>query len=242
MAFIDESSGMLNARTIMGKIATEMRRSARYKHNFSILVIELDGFSNIASMTPLAVEMIFSSFCKIISKQTREVDLVGRFDESSLLIVCPETSLSDAVIEAERLRHSIASTHFKQVGHHNAMTVSIGISTFPEHGNSPVDMLGAAMEAAQHAVAAGGNNVCTARTDAPKMSEMNFASDEDFSPSSITKLTEELATEDMSPTSNRNTGMAFPHSGSEPASLLEDLSGRFRLFESLADTCPAFFS
>jgi len=211
MAFVDESSGLLNSRTIMGKIATEMRRSARYKHSFSVLMIELDGLSHADSMTPLAVEMTFSNFCKIINKNIREVDIIGRFDQTSLLVICPETSLREAIIEAERLQNMVAHTHFKQNGNHSSMTASFGIASFPEHGNAAVDMLGAVMEATQQAVASGGNAICTAKVEPIKAAEkLTFASEEDFSPSTELNFAAEPSKpiEDMSPDTSK--AIAFP--------------------------------
>lgn len=166
LAFYDESSGLLNTRTTLGKLATELRRSGRYKRSFSMFIVELDGFTNEDGLTPLAKEMLFSNFCKILRKNVRDVDVLGRFDAPSVIIICPETNLGDAIIEAERLKHIIASTHFSQVSSHVTMTVSIGIASYPEHGTTPVEILGCALEAAQQAVSYGGNAVAATKVEA----------------------------------------------------------------------------
>lgn len=217
-AFMDESSGLLNSRTIMGKVAIEMRRQARYNHNFSILILELDGFANLDSMTPLAVELISLNFCKIVSRNVREADLVGRFDRASVLVICPETNLSEAIIEANRLRHVISMAHPNLVGYHNAMTTSVGIASYPEHGNAAVDMLGAAMKAAQQAVAAGGNTVCAAAVDAFKAGQKLEALEEDFSPSTRTEMEDDGPAEDMSPGADTSSTeiLAFPAAAVSP--------------------------
>lgn len=181
LAFYDEASGLLNTRTTLGKLATELRRSTRYKHPFSVFILELDNFFNKEALTPLAVEMLFSAFCKQLKSNIREVDIIGRFDEPSVLVICPETTLGQAIVEAERLKHVIASTHFKQVGTYVSMTVSIGVASYPENGSAPVDILGAALEAAQEAVAAGGNLVCAAK--GKKVTVEAEKPTEDFSPS-----------------------------------------------------------
>jgi hypothetical protein len=127
------------------------------------------------------------------------------------LVICPETNLREAIIEAERLQHTVAHTHFKQNGNHNSMTASFGIASFPEHGNAAVDMLGAVMEATQQAVASGGNAICTAKVEPVKPAEkLSFASEEDFSPSTELNFAAEPSkpVEDMSPDTGKT--IVFP--------------------------------
>lgn len=203
LAFYDEASGLLNTRTTLGKLAQEIRRSGRYKHSFALFIVELDGYANEDGLTPLAKEMLFADFCKVMRKNVREVDIIGRFDEPSVLVICPETNLGDAIIEAERLKSTIASTHFKRVSSHAAMTVSIGISCYPEHGTTPVEILGCALEAAQQAVSYGGNAIAAAKAEAQVTEEIkplvDFSPELDATPPQV----------DMSPTTTVSNDMAF---------------------------------
>ena len=203
LAFYDEASGLLNTRTTLGKLATEIRRSTRYKRNFSIMIIELDSFFNKSGLTQLAVEMLFTAFCKQLKKNIREVDIIGRFDEPSVLVICPETSLGDAIAEAERLKNIIASTHYKQVGTHIALTISVGVAAYPDNGTSPAEILGGALEAAQEAVSRGGNIVCAAKTIPGKAVQEDFSPVLDLSPAK-----EESS--DMSPPETQSSEMVFP--------------------------------
>lgn len=203
LAFVDESSGLLNSRTIMSRVSNEVRRSKRYKHDFSILLIELDTITTIASLTPLAVEMIFHTFCKVLKDNIREVDIVGRFDRSSALLICPETTISEVIVEAERLRQVVSVSRFKQLGHNQTLTVSIGIAAFPMHGNTDAELLGAVMQATQNAVAAGGNKMCAADVMAAPDQPKTVAPTEDFSPTSATeKCVDMRPAVDMSPSND----------------------------------------
>jgi len=203
LAFYDEASGLLNTRTTLGKLAQEIRRSGRYKHSFCLFIVELDGYANEDGLTPLAKEMLFADFCKVMRKSIREVDIIGRFDDPSVLVICPETTLGDAVIEAERLKSTISSTHFKRVSSHAAMTVSIGISCYPEHGTTPVEILGSALEAAQQAVSYGGNAIAAAKVEVAAVEEVkplvDFSPELDATPPQV----------DMSPSKAAANDMAF---------------------------------
>ncbi len=132
------------------------------------------------------------------------------------MLICPETNLSEALEEAGRLRQLIAGAHFKNIGHHSSMTVSIGVASFPDYGSAPVLILGAALEAAQQAVAQGGNTVCTAAIDTSVTTEDASKSlepkrpvekTEDFSPAFDAAV--EKPAEDMSP-SKKSTEVVFP--------------------------------
>jgi diguanylate cyclase (GGDEF)-like protein len=203
LLFVDESSGLLNSRTMMSKLAAELRRSARYKHNFSIFVMELDGLTTMHAATPLAVEMIFLSFCKVLTKNIREADIVGRFDLSSVMVICPETDLNEAVTEAYRLRDVVCETRFKQLGYQQNLSVSVGVACYGEHGKVAADLLGSAMEAAQQAVANGGNIVCTAKAAVTTDRQpILVAPTEDFSPTPQ-KARKDEEVQDMSPTADK---------------------------------------
>jgi diguanylate cyclase (GGDEF)-like protein len=180
MAFIDESSGFFNSRTILSKLANEVRRAARYHRKLSMMIIELDGLSEKEHLTNLAKEMLFNSFCKTLRSNVREVDILGRFDDSTLMIVCPETSLIDAISEAERLKYIISASHFKPVGHLVSATISVGVASYPEHGGAAIEVLGAALDASRDAVLKGGNQVCLAANGTESIQEIPTA--EDFTP------------------------------------------------------------
>ena len=205
-AFIDAGSGLLNAHTLTCKIGAEMRRSKRFKHNFSLLVIELDGFAAMEEMGPLALEFIFATFSMTLKKNIREVDLAGRVNSSTVAIICPETSMEEAVLEADRLRQVTEVTRFKQLGYKQNLTVSIGVASFPEHGEVPEDMLNATMEAMRQASAAGGNAVFTAHTaTSPQKVQISL---EDFSPETPKTRDDTL---DMSPSADKQEShLAMP--------------------------------
>jgi diguanylate cyclase (GGDEF)-like protein len=208
VAFLDESSGLLNARTILSKTEAEVRRSTRYKRSFCMVAIELDGIFNSESLTPLAVEMIFLNLCNVLNKNAREVDRLGRFDRTTILMLLPETDMHEAIVETERLREAIAGTRFKQMGYNQTLTVSIGVASYPEHGKTATELLGTTLEAVQQAVAAGGNTVCAATTASDQTGPKAILQTpiEDFSPAPEKK--DESPPVDMSPDSNIN--VVFP--------------------------------
>lgn len=177
LAFFDPKSQLLNMRAILGKLAVEWRRSRRYKHPFSAIIVELDNMEKLEHLAPLAADTVFQTFCKIVSKNIREVDVVGRIGDSRLLLICPETSSGEGAIEAERLKHVVAAARFTQVGLNVGVTCSLGVASYPEHADSPEDLFCSALDAIEDAVSAGGNRVTVA-----EFPSTEAVATEDFSP------------------------------------------------------------
>jgi two-component system cell cycle response regulator len=63
-------------------------------------------------------------------RNVRSVDLVGRLGGEEFVVVMPETSLSEAVIAAERLRGEMADQPFTvaPTGERVTITISIGVA------------------------------------------------------------------------------------------------------------------
>ncbi|MBX9686802.1 MAG: diguanylate cyclase [Candidatus Obscuribacterales bacterium] len=161
MAFIDETSGLLNKRSMLGKIEHELIRSARYKRSFCVMIVEFDNFESIESLTALSAEMQLQAYCRLLSRSVREVDSIGRFEKSSLIILCPETNLQDALIKAERLRSLATQARFKDLGQYLPMTLSLGIASYPEQATKAGELIDIAQESVQSAKARGGNGAYT---------------------------------------------------------------------------------
>jgi len=214
MAFIDEASGFYNSRTILTKLANELRRAARYHRKFSLMIIELDGLSEKEHLSQIARDMLFSSFCKTLKKNVREVDILGRFDENCLMIVCPETTLMDGIFEAERLRQVIAASHFKPVGHLVSATVSIGLASYPDHGGAPIEVLAAALDASIKAIEFGGNQVSVAEVSGNKVQDDG---DQDFTPVKDEKAEFELKSPEFA---EHQSALALPPADVSTTSIL----------------------
>jgi diguanylate cyclase (GGDEF)-like protein len=96
----------------------------------------------------------------VISENSRKADLCARIGGEEFAIIMPETELKEAANLAERLRIIIENMY----GDHQDMmkkpiTVSIGVATFPEHGNSAKALYKAADDALYKAKQTGRNRV-----------------------------------------------------------------------------------
>ena len=190
LAFIDPKSQLLNMRSILVKLATEWRRARRYKHPFSVMIIELDNAELLENLTPLAADSVFQSFCKMLNQNIREVDKIGSLGDNRLFLICPETTTGEAVTEAERLKYLVSHSRFTQVGHHLNLTASIGIASYPESADAPEDIFVAALDAIDAISETGGDKIhCAAPSDGDVGVE-DFSPVIDASPDNLPKKPE----------------------------------------------------
>jgi two-component system, cell cycle response regulator len=100
-------------RYIERRLTEELKRLERHKRVLSVLLVQLDHFSNI----PLRYGFnfgneILKTVSEAIAKKIRESDLVGRFGEDSFFILLPETPKAGVKAVATRIQELISSLIF----------------------------------------------------------------------------------------------------------------------------------
>jgi len=99
---------------------------------------------------------------KILNQTSRKTDFVGRFGGEEFLVVLPELDHEQAMMLAERIRRKIESNTIGYQEKQVAITVSIGVSTFPEHGTDIEKLVKASDDAMYKAKRSGRNQVASA--------------------------------------------------------------------------------
>jgi diguanylate cyclase (GGDEF)-like protein len=126
MSDTDYLTGINNRRAIIGYLEAEIERCRRYKRSCSIMMLDLDYFKQINDQHGHQVgDDILVLVANSISDTCRVADHVGRYGGEEFLIVLPETSESEALELAERIRQTIASLKL-DIG--LSLTVSIGVA------------------------------------------------------------------------------------------------------------------
>ncbi len=163
LATQDGPTGLCNQRHLLELLGTEVERSKRYKHSFSLLFLAIDNFMKIhdAQGYP-AGDKVVRTIAEILKKHTRKSNVVSRFGFGTFAMILPEISREEALFVAERMRTLVAEHPFsgQETLPGGNITVSIGIATFPYDGidrKSIVDHAGQALTEAQ---TSGKNKVC----------------------------------------------------------------------------------
>jgi diguanylate cyclase (GGDEF)-like protein len=167
---------LYNRNYFFKELNSEIQRSIRYGHVFSIVFLDIDHFKEFNdTFGHLEGDRLLKEFAGILRKNVRrsetnppyDIDVPCRYGGEEFGIILPETPIGrkmeepcsqgemNAAAFAERIREEIES--MMVLG--KRITVSIGIASFPCHGNTPDELVKAADDALYLAKKAGKNRI-----------------------------------------------------------------------------------
>ncbi len=106
----------------------------RYGRNFSIVMFDLDHFKDVNdNYGHDAGDAVLVAFAKILKKEARTVDIVGRFGGEEFLALLSDTDTKGGVVFAEKVRKHVQKARFMYKGKRIKLTVSCGVSERKKH-------------------------------------------------------------------------------------------------------------
>lgn len=106
----------------------------RYERNFAIVIVDIDHFKKVNDIYGHeAGDAVLAAFAKVLKKESRTVDVVGRFGGEEFLALLSETDLDGGVIFAEKVRKHVEKARFIYKGKRINVTVSTGVSQRSDH-------------------------------------------------------------------------------------------------------------
>ena len=157
-ALRDELTGLYNRHYLHETLPRELARASREKLPLALIMIDLDHFKAINDTYGHVVgDQALQLVAGLLQKLMRDSDLVCRFGGEEFLIALPRMALSDALIRTEIWRAAIEDARLEHAGQSIRLTASLGIASFPEHGDSEAGLLSCA-DIALYAAKHGGRN------------------------------------------------------------------------------------
>lgn len=118
----DNLTGLYNRKAILMGLKYEIERAKKFNHPLCIAVLDLDYFKRYnLSKGSNEGDKLIKKISRIIEKDIRPTDFVGRIGGEEFLIIFPETKKEVAFKLCENIRRDIEQTE---------VTSSIGISEF----------------------------------------------------------------------------------------------------------------
>jgi diguanylate cyclase (GGDEF)-like protein len=163
-AFVDDVTSLYNARYLLSALDREVNRAARSQSKLSVLFLDLDRFKAVNDrFGHLIGSRVLRELGGLLQESVRAIDTVGRYGGDEFTILLVDTGLDGALSVADRIRQSVADRPFgAERGLDLRLTISVGVATFPMHGETRERLLDLADKAMYLAKALGRNLVCSA--------------------------------------------------------------------------------
>jgi diguanylate cyclase (GGDEF)-like protein len=162
-AITDALTTVFNYRYFQTQIERELVRSDRHDKHFSVAMIDIDNFKQYNdSQGHLNGDEALKLIAKTIIDNIRKSDTLARYGGDEFVMILPELDKHQSKSLAEKLCMVIGKTKVprKKSSRKINLTVSLGISTFPEDGRTEDELLKKADEALYNAKDLGRNAVC----------------------------------------------------------------------------------
>lgn len=174
MSFHDPLTGLANRSLFYDRMHKSVSRAKRSKSSIAILLIDFDRFKNINdSLGHDAGDAFLKLVAQRLQDDLRDTDTVARLGGDEFVVVL-ENIVQSEVVEniAQKLLYLLAEPVNIQ-GYEIAATASIGISVFPNDGDS-IDQLLKHADAAMYRAKAAGKNRFQFFTKAMGDSAVNY--------------------------------------------------------------------
>lgn len=122
----DTLTNIGNREYFKQSIPKEMDRAKRYKHNLSLIMLDIDFFKNINDTYGHDIgDIALVKMTQTVQDLLRRTDIFCRYGGEEFMILLPESSTMETAILAERIRAHVEKMHISPI---EKMTISIGLT------------------------------------------------------------------------------------------------------------------
>jgi diguanylate cyclase (GGDEF)-like protein len=159
----DPLTDLPNRTLIHDRLQTALGRARRERQRLALLYIDLDGFKRINdSFGHTLGDQLLQEVAQRITRCVRASDTVGRIGGDEFVVLLHDIAQpADATAIADQIRAAL-DRPFDLTGECLSISSSIGVATYPEHGDDGKQLIRHADEAMYAAKKNGGNRLLMA--------------------------------------------------------------------------------
>jgi len=163
LAHMDSLTELWNHGYFQFLLQTELEKTRAEQTPLSLILLDIDHFKIYNdTLGHQAGDKTLTELALLLKNQSRKMDFVCRYGGEEFVMILPQTDKKEAFLIAERLRMDIEKHTFshEDIFPTKKLTVSLGISSFPEDGTVPAELVSASDKALYQAKNKGRNNTC----------------------------------------------------------------------------------
>ncbi|MBN9473891.1 MAG: diguanylate cyclase [Bordetella sp. SCN 67-23] len=165
LANLDELTGILARRAFLAQADAAARTASRSGRPLVFAIVDIDHFKNINDTHGHAAgDRVLAHFTGVVASNLRAGDAFGRLGGEEFAILCPDTTMRDAVKLLNRLRARIAQAESALPGRKLKVTFSAGVDQY-RPGEELSSLMARADAALYTAKAMGRDRVVTVAAD-----------------------------------------------------------------------------
>lgn len=133
LSIYDPLTKTYNRRYFMLRFLEEFERAKKFNLNLGFLMIDIDHFKRINdTFGHLVGDSVLKEIARLIRENIREIDFLARFGGEEFSVILPETDKSGVIMVGERIRSKISREKIKVFDETLSLSVSVGVSAFPQ--------------------------------------------------------------------------------------------------------------
>jgi len=161
LAIKDGLTGLAVRRYFMERFHEELNRAARKKGEISLLILDIDHFKEYNDQFGhTAGDLVLKHLARSISSMVGPDDIIGRYGGEEIGILLFGADHARAKSEAEAIRKRIEDQPLMLRRHKANITISVGLSTYPQDSMLSEQLIKIADERLYKAKTSGRNMVC----------------------------------------------------------------------------------
>lgn len=154
-------TGLFNRRYLEESLTRELARCDRRGLPLSVMMMDLDHFKAFNDLHGhVGGDTLLSGFGQLLLRLARAEDIACRYGGEEFTLILPETDAETARERAESIRAAVGAMRIRHMGQElPAVTVSIGVASFPLNGREGESLIRHADEALYRAKRGGRDRV-----------------------------------------------------------------------------------
>ncbi len=140
----DGLTGLANNASFKRLLDLEIKRSERYRHGCSLLILDVDDFKRKNdTLGHLTGDLFLTEIAQVLKAGIREIDIAARYGGDEFAVLLPHTDHTGAVVVADRLRLAVASSPVlkSSAACEAGVTVSVGVASLPADAATPQELI-----------------------------------------------------------------------------------------------------
>jgi len=159
----DPLTGIYNLRYLREWVDTEFSNLALNNEPCTMIFIDVDGLKHINDLYGHDMgNCLLCHLSQVIKTSIRTEDVLARYGGDEFLVMCPKTNTSGGLVAAQRILNAARSESVSLGEAKIDINLSIGVASWPEHGDTAYDVIRMADKSMYMSKKHGGNRAMPA--------------------------------------------------------------------------------